>query len=229
LRGLFGSEIGAMMKKFFTLFCLMGLAHTAPVSDALAQRPAGQASPERIAQRGNRPGQRIPNNQRNRGENLQPRGRDETQLLRGAENQRRLQQQIIQAIGITPNQRLQMEDIRRDYDDEIIAAGRNVREARRNLDQAIMSEHYDEELINQRADELAAAEAARIKLQARLRGRMRSVLSADQIRRFNQMERRLRRQRREQRQMGMMEKNPMPFGQADFEDVDLISLLLSMP
>lgn len=216
------------MKKLFIVFCLIGLAFTVPMTDALAQRPAGQAAPERIAQRGNRPGQRVPNNQRNRGGNLQPRGRDETQLLRGAENQRRLQQQIIQAIGITPNQRLQMEDIRRDHDDEIIAAGRNVREARRNLDQAIMSERYDEELINQRADEYAAAEAARIKLQARLRGRMRSVLSADQIRRFNEMERRLRRQRREQRQMGMMERNPMPLGQTDSEDVDLISLFLSL-
>ncbi len=148
---------------------------------------------------------------------------------RQAVNQQ-IRQQIMQAIGLTPDQRLQMAEIRRSHDDEIISAGRRVREARRALDRAIMSEVYDDALINQHASVLAAAQTDMILLQTHIRSQVRSVLTTEQVRRFNDLEQRLRRQRRQQRQMRLKEGPPgIPGTPDDLGETDIVSLLLSIP
>ena len=127
-----------------------------------------------------------------------------------------------------------MDAIRRGHEDELISAGRRLREARRGFDRAIMSEQYDEALINKHVEELAAAQADVIRLQARIRGQVRGVLSPDQIMRFNELERRLRRQQREQKEtqkeMGPRGENPpLPRGPGETPGPDLVSLLLNLP
>ncbi|MCI0489644.1 MAG: hypothetical protein L0229_23900 [Blastocatellia bacterium] len=150
--------------------------------------------------------------------------------LRPAEARRQVQQQAFQAIGLTADQRLRMENIHRRFEDDIIASGRRVREARRALESAIMSEDFDESLINQRVEALASAEADRVRMQARRRAQIRSVMTSEQIRRFNQFERRLRRQMRDQRQRNLQGMNPLiPDDAIETEETDLISLLFSRP
>lgn len=115
-------------------------------------------------------------------------------------NQRqRLQQEVMRAIGLTQDQHLRMADIRRNYDEELIATGRRVREAKRGLDRAIMAEQFDEAQFNARAEDLARAQADLVRLQARLRAEVRGVLTTEQVIRFNELERKLRREQRERR------------------------------
>ena len=196
---------------------------------AFAQRPPNVGRP-------GRPQGQFPAGQRGLGRGPlgnpqlgRPRGQ-----LRSPEGRRRMQQQLMQAIGITNEQRSRMDTIRRSHEDEVISAGRRLREARRAFDRVIMNEQYDEASINRHADELAAAQADMIRLQARIRGQVRSVLSPEQVMRFNELERRLRRQQREQqdrqREMIPGEQNPRPpVGPGATPTPDLISLLLDLP
>jgi Spy/CpxP family protein refolding chaperone len=111
---------------------------------------------------------------------------------------RQLKQRLMQAIGLTPEQHARIQEIRRSHEDEIIATGRRLREARRQLDRAIMSEQYDEALINRQAEELARAQADKIRLDARIRAQVRGVLTTEQVVRFHQLEREMRQRMREQ-------------------------------
>jgi Spy/CpxP family protein refolding chaperone len=152
------------------------------------------------------------------------------------EQKRRLQQQLMQAIGLTDDQRARMADIRRSHEDALISAGRRLRQARQALDRTIMNEQYDETLIRQRTDELTEAQGNMVRLQARVRAEVRSVLTSEQVAKFNELERRLRRQRREQRQRENQINNenenttdpriPPDVEELDFNELDLVSLLI---
>jgi Spy/CpxP family protein refolding chaperone len=144
----------------------------------------------------------------------------------------RLQQQLMRAIGLTDEQRARMADIRRGYDEELAATGRRLRQSRQALDRAIMGERFDQGLIDQRTEELAAAQADMIRLQSRVRAQVRSVLTAEQVTRFHQIERQMRRQMREQRrteaekvqeQGAAAPRTPLD------EEADLLSLLYPPP
>ena len=144
---------------------------------------------------------------------------------------RELQQRLMQAIGLTPDQRLRMQEIRRSHEDEVIAAGRRLRQARQSLDRAIMSESYDEQQVRRATDELTAAQAEKIRLDATIRGQVRHVLTTDQVMRFHQLQRDIRRElkqqqdqeRQQDREMGLLEPGPLKDdGPPPF---DLLSLL----
>jgi Spy/CpxP family protein refolding chaperone len=147
---------------------------------------------------------------------------------------RELQRRLMQAIGLTPEQHQRMQEIRRSHEDEAITAGRRLRQARQALDRAIMSEPYDEAAVRQSTEELAAAQADRIRLESRIRAQVRGVLTPDQVIRFHQLERQIRREMREQREqekeMGPQGFNaPEPRAPTESEDTDPISLLFFMP
>ena len=108
------------------------------------------------------------------------------------------QQRLMQAIGLTPDQRTRMQEIRRSHDDEVIAAGRRLRQARQALDRAIMSEPYRDGEVQRATEALTAAQADKIRLDVRVRAEVRGVLTRDQIQRFHQLEREQRREMREQ-------------------------------
>lgn len=123
---------------------------------------------------------------------------------RNQQQKRLLQQRLMQAIGLTPEQHARMQQIRLGHDDEVIAAGRRLRQARRSLDVAIMSERYDEAVVRRATDELAAAQAEKIKLDSKVRAEVRGVLTPDQVTRFHQLERQMR---QEMRQQNLQEKD----------------------
>jgi Spy/CpxP family protein refolding chaperone len=141
-----------------------------------------------------------------------------------------LQQQLMQRLGLTTDQRMRMQEIRRSHDDEVISSGRRMRQARAALDRAIMSENYNEEAVRRATEELAAAQADKIRLEARIRALVRGVLTNEQVQEFNRLQRELRRemqqQRREMQQERMGEPlNPPVRPPLEDDEIDLLALL----
>jgi Spy/CpxP family protein refolding chaperone len=134
-----------------------------------------------------------------------------------------LQQRVMQAIGLSPDQRMRMQEIRRSHDDEVIAAGRRLRQARQALDRAIMSEPYNEGEVRRATEALATAQAEKIRLDSRVRAQVRGVLTPEQVVRFHQLQRDMRRDMREQQTD--QKKEPGPRGMTEPDEIDLISLL----
>ncbi|HSB09917.1 MAG TPA: Spy/CpxP family protein refolding chaperone [Blastocatellia bacterium] len=153
------------------------------------------------------------------------RGLNPNQLRR-----RQLQQRVMQSLGLTQDQRLRIQEIRRNHDDDLIAAGRRLRQARQALDGAIMSEPYDEAVVRRATEALANAQADKVRLDAGVRAQVRGVLTSDQVRLFNQLQRQMLRERREQRldqerEMGPRGTTTPP----ESDDVDLLALLFLVP
>ena len=207
---------------------LFGVLRGLGVSTAIAQRgvPGGRINPG-LGRQVNR----FPNQRR-----LPPLGgpqfgRRGGAVPRNLEKKRLLQQRLMQAIGLTPDQHARMQQIRRGHDDDVIAAGRRLRQARRSLDLAIMSERYDEAAVRQATEELASAQADKIKLDARIRAEVRGVLTPDQVVRFHQLERQMRQEIRQQnlqeRDKEMQEPAPPttkpPLGTDEDDPLDLLS------
>ncbi|HKG23800.1 MAG TPA: Spy/CpxP family protein refolding chaperone [Blastocatellia bacterium] len=216
------------MKKFSLVACLVVLAASlSPDTRALsAQRqmnqdrtPQGQSGNDRMSQERNAQNQRGGESRRPADQRANPddefqrrgRGKDTPSLddvrqrrrnrraLRDPGERRKMQQQIMRAIGLRPEQVTRMSEIRRSFDDEIIASGRRIRETRRALDRAIMSERFDQELFDRYAEEHAKAQADNVRLQARIRAQIRGVLTPEQVIRFNELERKLRREKRSEK------------------------------
>jgi len=222
-----------MKKVFPSILLTMALAACAaaqgkpfPPKASRIERKVSYPGPDPQARRKD-----LPPAQRNVGRPpLGPFGQNRQQGLDPA-RKRQLQQRLMQAIGLTPDQRLQMQEIRRSHEDEVIAAGRRLRQARQSLDRAIMSENYDEQQVRRATEELTAAQAEKIRLDATIRGQVRHVLTTDQVMRFHQLQRDIRRElkqqqdqeRQQDREMGLLEP-----GQNKSEEappLDLLSLL----
>src|ERR1041384_6104992 len=109
-----------------------------------------------------------------------------------------LQRRVMQAIGLPPAQRMRMQEIRRSHEDDLAAAGRRLRLSRQALDRAIMSEPYNEAEVRRATEALAAAQADKIRIDASVRSQVRGVLTAEQVQRFNQLQREMRREMKEQ-------------------------------
>lgn len=141
-----------------------------------------------------------------------------------------LQQRVMQAIGLTPAQRMRMQEIRRSHDDDVIAAGRRIRLARLALDRAIMNETYSESEVRRATEALAAAQTDKIRLDSNVRSQVRGVLTSDQVQRFHQFQREMRRGQKEQQQRDQeKEMGPQGMGNAPKpEDIDLADFLLSV-
>lgn len=141
-----------------------------------------------------------------------------------------LQQRVMQAIGLSPDQRVRMQEIRRSHEDEVISAGRRLRQARQALDRAIMSEPYNEAEVRRATEALANAQGEKIRLDSRVRAQVRGVLTPDQVVRFHQLQREMRRDMREQQ--NEPNKEPGPRGMTsppESNDFDLINLLSFIP
>ncbi len=172
-----------------------------------------------VGQRGvNRPPFGLPQPGRNR------------PLNPNALKKQQLQQRVMQAIGLTPAQRMRMQEIRRSHDDDVIAAGRRIRQARQALDRAIMNETYSESEVRRATEALAAAQADKVRLDSNVRSQVRGVLTSDQVQRFHQFQREMRRDTKEQVQRDQ-EKEMGPQGMANApktDDIDLADFLLSI-
>ncbi len=153
-------------------------------------------------------------------------GRNNPNLIR----KQQLQRRVMEAIGLTPGQRTRIQEIRRSHDDDVISAGRRIRQARQTLDRAIMNETYNEGEVRRATEALAAAQADKIRLDANVRSQVRGVLTADQVQRFHQLQREMRRDMREQQQREQ-DKDNGPQGtnnRPSLEEKDLVDFLLSI-
>lgn len=152
-------------------------------------------------------------------------GRDRPLRPNQAKRQQ-LQQRVMQAIGLTPTQRMRIQDIRRSHDDDVISAGRRIRQARQALDRAIMNENYSETEVKRATEALAAAQADKIRLDANVRSQVRGVLTTEQVQRFHQLQREMRRDMREQQRE--QEREGPKGAAANLKESDLADLLLSI-
>jgi Spy/CpxP family protein refolding chaperone len=211
---------------------------SAAPSDAIAQR---RVNPNRAAGTLNnadpqfgRQRNRIPGDPRNRrpagGDQLRPRPNP-----RDPNFKRDLQRRLMQAIGLSDDQRVRMQEIRRASEDDAIAVGRRIRQARAALDREIMSEPYNEASVSRAIEEMASAHAEKTRLEARIRAQLRRVLTPEQVLRYHEIEKQLRREMRQQLQQGQQDREfgamdfrpPHPPPPGHFEEVDLMVLLLS--
>jgi Spy/CpxP family protein refolding chaperone len=201
------------MRKVQALSLLFAAALVAATVEVSAQ---GQIRPNRLpgGQRGlKRPPFGLPQPGRNRPMNP------------NAVRKQQLQQRLMQAIGLTGTQRMRIQEIRQSHDDDVIAAGRRIRQARQALDRAIMSETYSESEVRRATEALAAAQADKIRLDSNVRSQVRGVLTSEQVQRFHQLQRQMRRDMREEQQREQ-EKETGQQGRA--EDNDIVDFLLSI-
>src|SRR3569832_55772 len=91
---------------------------------------------------------------------------------------------LMQRLNLSREQRRQLREIRKLSEPEVRAHTRQVRLARRALDEAIYADSVDDALIEQRSRELAAAQAALISLRAATELKIRRVLTDEQLRLF---------------------------------------------
>lgn len=138
-----------------------------------------------------------------------------------------LAHRVMQAIGLSPAQRLRIQEIRRSHDDDVIGAGRRIRQARQALDRAIMNESYNESEVRRATEALAAAQADKIRLDSNVRAQVRGVLTTDQVQRFHQLQREIRRDMKQEQQRDQ-EKDTGPQGAVNHPRIDLAEFLLAI-
>lgn len=108
---------------------------------------------------------------------------------------RRAAGNLMRQLNLSRAQRLQLREIRRRREPEARELVRRVRLARLALDDAIYSDAAQDSLVEQRAGELAVAQAALVRLRAATELKVRRVLTAEQLQTFREL--RLQAQRRQ--------------------------------
>jgi Spy/CpxP family protein refolding chaperone len=135
---------------------------------------------------------------------------------------------IMEALNLTPAQQARVREIRQTHDDEAIAVGRRLRQARTALDRALMGEIYNEVIIKEYTDELIAAQAEQIRINARMRAEIRKTLTPEQVRRFIEKDKEIQRQIRDLKIQEANEQFNRPLDQQqkppDKDGMDLLDL-----
>ncbi|HEX5883526.1 MAG TPA: periplasmic heavy metal sensor [Pyrinomonadaceae bacterium] len=98
----------------------------------------------------------------------------------------------IEHLHLTPEQRQKIRIITQETRDERQTTNRRVREARIALDQALDAQAPDENLIEQRASELVAAQAAQLRMRIQTELRIRRELNPEQLAALRSLRRQLR-------------------------------------
>ena len=123
---------------------------------------------------------------------------------------------LLSQLNLTPAQVSQMREIREQSVPQAQALTRRLNQARRALDESIYSDALDESLVQQRAREVAEAQAALVQMRAQTELRVRRVLTPEQLQTFRDLRIRARRQKRIERRLerGLPARRPdAPAGQ----------------
>lgn len=94
---------------------------------------------------------------------------------------------LLMRLNLTPEQRAQIREIKRQSLPEARALLQRLRAARRALDEAIYADQDNEALIEERAGALASAQASVIRMRALTELRVRRVLTPEQLQLFRQL------------------------------------------
>ena len=108
---------------------------------------------------------------------------------------------LLSQLNLTAAQVEQMREIRTQSVPQAQALTRRLNQARRALDESIYSDALDEALVEQRAREVAEAQAAVVRLRALTELRVRRVLTPEQLQTFRDLRLRARRQKRIERRL----------------------------
>jgi Spy/CpxP family protein refolding chaperone len=107
-------------------------------------------------------------------------------------------------LGLTPQQLQQWREINREFRNQEMAATLKQREARLALNEAMESANPNEEVIKQRAKELADAQSAVTQLQALRQARVLQMLTPEQRIKLKEIRERVQTMRREQQNANAM-------------------------
>jgi Spy/CpxP family protein refolding chaperone len=107
-------------------------------------------------------------------------------------------------LGLTPQQLQQWREIHREFRNQEMAATLKLREARLALNEAMESANPNEEVIKQRAKELADAQSAVTQLQALRQARVLQMLTPEQRLKAKEIRERTQAMRREQQNANAM-------------------------
>lgn len=116
---------------------------------------------------------------------------------------------LIRALKLTPEQIAQIRTIREQHKDERRLVTERLRNAQRALDEAIYTDDVSEAMIEERARELAAAQAAAVRLRALTELGIRRVLTPEQLNTLRSLRLRQAEQRRLEREMSLP-RRPRP-------------------
>lgn len=108
---------------------------------------------------------------------------------------------LLSQLNLTAAQVTQMREIREQSVPRARELTRRLNQARRALDESIYSDAADESLVEQRAREVAEAQAALVRLRAQTELRVRRVLTPEQLQTFRDLRISARRQQRIQRRL----------------------------
>jgi Spy/CpxP family protein refolding chaperone len=108
---------------------------------------------------------------------------------------------LLSQLNLTAAQVEQMREIREQSVPRAKELTRRLNQARRALDESIYSDALDEALVEQRAREVAEAQAALIRHRAQTELRVRRVLTPEQLQTFRDLRIRARRQQRIERRL----------------------------
>ena len=120
----------------------------------------------------------------------------------------------IQQLKLSPEQRQQIRAIREEMRDERAAVNQRRREANQALDDALDADQPDEALVEQRLRELAAAQAAQMRINTLTEVRIRRVLTPEQRAVLRELRQAM--QFRRQRQMENPRRQNQPEGPRRF-------------
>lgn len=115
---------------------------------------------------------------------------------------------LLMRLNLSPEQLRQLRELRRRSEPEARALGRRLNLARRALDEAIYSDALDEAVVEERAREVAAAQAALARLRALTELRVRRVLTPAQLQSFRELRQQARRRQRAERRR--LRRAPQP-------------------
>ena len=106
---------------------------------------------------------------------------------------------LVRQLNLTPDQIEKIREIRERSRERRRQIGERIREARMALDRAIYMENADESVIERRANELAEAQAAQVRLQALTELGIRRILTPEQLETFRALRLRAESERRNRR------------------------------
>ncbi|OLE50940.1 MAG: hypothetical protein AUG51_25540 [Acidobacteria bacterium 13_1_20CM_3_53_8] len=112
---------------------------------------------------------------------------------------------LLRQLNLSPDQIDRIRNIQEQSREERRLVGQRLREAQRALDEAIYQDNVDENLVEQRARELAVAQTDAVRLRARTELRIRRVFTQEQINTFRILRQRARNLEQEQRRERRLE------------------------
>lgn len=98
-----------------------------------------------------------------------------------------LMRRVFDRLDLTDQQKLQIRQIRFESQSEIQAVRAQVRDARRNLEESLYGDSFDQAVVEARIKEVAQSEANLLRLETESQVKVRQVLTAEQVRRFREL------------------------------------------